>query len=281
MRHSSRQTVRERGPGGEGQPRLKRHRKNLPPKATSLARLQANPHLALRPDTTVQTAYDEHAWWETDTSGYKLYPAAAVNVHYLHEYSKAWSPNIECNDGRITFENHWRNWSLKPHRGAGVTVAVIDSGLMPMASSSDWTPDNDGTLYAENSGRCLIYRDFIDSAGPTNSVDSNGHGTHIAATIADNREDTLQLMTGAILLYLLLGHHRRQSRRYIATLAERHPGRRGSRRQPARCPCPRCRRFRQLCRRIATATPFIIIRHAPPHPGVYYCRLVFARDGRH
>jgi serine protease AprX len=161
----------------------------LPP--AGRAHLQANPRLTLHPDTTVQTAYDDQAWWETDTAGYQLYPSTAINVHYLHEHAEVWSPNSKCQNGSITVADDWSNWSIKPHRGAGVTVAVVDSGLLPMASNSDWTTTGDGTLYAENSGRCIIYRDFVDPTSPTNSIDGNGHGTHIAATIADNREDQL------------------------------------------------------------------------------------------
>jgi serine protease AprX len=76
---------------------------------------------------------------------------------------------------------------------------VIDSGLLAMSSTHKWSldPKEAKTLVAQDSGRCLIYRDFLprttengNSAG-TNSIDQYGHGTHVTATIADNRTDVL------------------------------------------------------------------------------------------
>jgi serine protease AprX len=137
---------------------------------------------------------------ETQTGGYTLYPAAATGVHTLHE-RKVRGPKTECKPqkdkawgvmvGRDTEERELQGW--------GVTVAVIDSGFMQMASPSDWThKSSDGTLTAANSGRCIVYRDFLPRARSNdnlvrslkaaNSTDQHGHGTHVVSTIADNRE---------------------------------------------------------------------------------------------
>lgn len=153
---------------------------------TALARLQANPQLTLHPDTTLRNAsFYNSTWWETDTRGFDLYPTAAVNVQALHE-QRVSTPDFECDDQRVTFDDDWNSERLN---GSGVTVAVVDSGVLPMASHSDWRYRDSatGTLIAESEDRCLIYRDFVDPANVNNSIDDNGHGTHIVTTIADNR----------------------------------------------------------------------------------------------
>jgi serine protease AprX len=133
---------------------------------------------------------------ETGTAGYTLYPAAATGAHQLHDL-KVDGPKAECKNGQVQVRSGQERNDL---RGRGVTVAVIDSGLMPFSKSSDWKQRlSDGTLIAENSGRCLIYRDFLprnaqngnSGSAANNSVDQHGHGTHVAATIADQREVVL------------------------------------------------------------------------------------------
>lgn len=72
--------------------------------------------------------------------------------------------------------------------GAGVTVAVVDSGLAPLEGG--WTRQPDGSLLRarQNGGRAgfVVFRDFVDPTG-ADSVDSNGHGTHVVGTIANRR----------------------------------------------------------------------------------------------
>ncbi len=90
----------------------------------------------------------------------------------------------------------------RPLQGSGVTIAIVDSGLMSLAKSSDWDSYDaaTGTLIAEGLGRCMIYRDFLtrstangnSGADARNSTDQHGHGTHVASTIADNRAVQLQ-----------------------------------------------------------------------------------------
>jgi hypothetical protein len=82
-------------------------------------------------------------------------------------------------------------------QGWGVTVAVVDSGLINMQHAGDWMYQDaeTGTLIAEYAGRGIVYRDFVPRSGQNgniggqarNSVDQNGHGTHVISTIIDNR----------------------------------------------------------------------------------------------
>ena len=81
---------------------------------------------------------------------------------------------------------------------------MIDSGFMEMKDKKSWQAAADGTLFAKNAeGRCLVYRDFLprtpangnvaNSIKDYNSVDQNGHGTHVTSTIADNRAALLKM----------------------------------------------------------------------------------------
>jgi hypothetical protein len=140
---------------------------------------------------------------ETDTAGYYLYPAAATGVHPLHRQTVL-TPRTECKDQKLTRYDQQEQRSLQ---GWGVTVAVIDSGLLPMESAGDWKYHDNvtGALFAENSGRCIIYRDFLprsadnnnNGTAALNSADQHGHGTHIISTIADNRTAVLKPDTEA------------------------------------------------------------------------------------
>jgi subtilisin family serine protease len=162
-------------------------------------RLQRDPRIALHLDTPLQAA----GGGETDTTGYLLYPSAATGVLPLHT-QQVWAPKTECKE---VLENGVKTWRVvvsnqqeqKDLQGWGVTVAVIDSGFMQLKSTGDWkNPKTNGTLIAINSGRCIIYRDFLernsangnlpDEHGYYNSTDQNGHGTHVESTIADNRK---------------------------------------------------------------------------------------------
>lgn len=71
--------------------------------------------------------------------------------------------------------------------GAGVTVAVIDTGLAPLGPR--WKIQPDGSLLLQSPAgkrNFIVYRDFVAPTG-TNSSDPNGHGTHVVGTIANNR----------------------------------------------------------------------------------------------
>src|SRR3954454_17950217 len=66
-----------------------------------------------------------------------------------------------------------------------------------MRSPSSWSIRDaaTGTLSIEHGDRCIVYRDFLPrtpengNAGTdaNNSIDQNGHGTHVIASVADYR----------------------------------------------------------------------------------------------
>ena len=79
------------------------------------------------------------------------------------------------------------------YRGAGVGVAVIDSGV------SGWTNDLGYTGYSSlvrtrNGQRVVGFVDFVN--GRTSPYDDNGHGTHVAGIIAGNGANSLGVRAG-------------------------------------------------------------------------------------
>jgi serine protease AprX len=170
----------------------------------AVARLSADPGVTLYADQPVWRSggpkepnpkYTDTK--ETDTKGYALHPAAATQANLLHEKNvstlKQECKEVSANDWKVVPSSERVQHELQ---GWGVTVAVVDSGFAQLAKASDWKRNPaTGELFASNSGRCLLYRDFLprDQANANsgiqanNSVDQNGHGTHVAATIADNR----------------------------------------------------------------------------------------------
>jgi hypothetical protein len=156
------------------------------------ALLAASPGLTLHADTPVRAADDDSH--ETDTRGTYLYPAAATDVQQLHT-QEIWSPRSDFDDGTMRVSaTEQEEYDLQ---GWGVTVAVVDSGLINMQHAGDWMYQDaeTGTLIAEYAGRGIVYRDFVPRSGQNgntggqarNSVDQNGHGTHVISTIIDNR----------------------------------------------------------------------------------------------
>lgn len=134
---------------------------------------------------------------ETDTEGLRLYPAAATGAYKLHD-QQVTGPHATCKDLNKT--KGALNIRVSPDGGAsgralegwGVTVAVIDSGMSELNHNKNKTAWDDGdnqTLFAVEKDRCVIYRDFLSTAKPNNSVDQHGHGTHVITTIADNFTD--------------------------------------------------------------------------------------------
>jgi serine protease AprX len=178
--------------------------------AAALARLRTYPQIVLHADAYVGAAGDLTATTvpgsdasekksskETVTEGYLLYPAAATGANLLHGQLVSTRKTI-CQNQQVMVSNQLEQ---RPLQGWGVTVAVVDSGFMQMRSPVDWTSWDSatGTLVAEAAGRCIVYRDFLpqttqnSNAGTNghNSVDQNGHATHVISTIADNRATPL------------------------------------------------------------------------------------------
>jgi serine protease AprX len=71
--------------------------------------------------------------------------------------------------------------------GAGVTVAIVDTGLAPLGEKS-WQRQADGSLLlpAKAKRGFVVYRDFVAPTGD-DSGDPNGHGTHVVGSISNGR----------------------------------------------------------------------------------------------
>jgi hypothetical protein len=160
--------------------------------AVAVARLRATAGIRVLADGPVLKAdADSH---EADTRGLLLFPAAATHVNPLQSIPVR-GPQTACANGQMSVSPTQQE--TRPLQGWGVTVAVIDSGLLPMRTPPGWTSADSatGTLSLEYAGRCLVYRDFLPRTAANgnsgtaagNSIDQNGHGTHVISTIADNR----------------------------------------------------------------------------------------------
>ena len=75
--------------------------------------------------------------------------------------------------------------------GAGIGVAVIDSGI---TSWHDDLTNNSSKLYPYGNQRVAKFVDFVN--GRTLPYDDNGHGSHVAGTIAGNGYDSLGQKAG-------------------------------------------------------------------------------------
>lgn len=163
--------------------------------AATLATLQHNASLIIHPNRSVMKADDNDGdddddsdAQETDTNGLPLYPAAATGAHLLHRLIV---PTVRstCTETGVTITNETQGQWL---RGKGVTVAIVDTGLMEMFNKQAWKQSATltNTLIAASNGRCIVYHDVLAGTNPItpvlNSSDPNGHGTHVASTIADN-----------------------------------------------------------------------------------------------
>src|SRR5690554_5912904 len=72
-------------------------------------------------------------------------------------------------------------WQLAPDGGAGVSVAVLDSGLFSPNGTTAWHPDLDANV---DGGRDFVDNDFYPE-DPGSSVGASVfHGTHVAGTVA-------------------------------------------------------------------------------------------------
>ena len=79
------------------------------------------------------------------------------------------------------------------YRGAGIGVAVIDSGV------TSWHTDltylgSSSLVRTKNSQRVAAFVDFVN--GRSSAYDDNGHGTHVAGIIAGNGFDSIGARAG-------------------------------------------------------------------------------------
>jgi len=76
-------------------------------------------------------------------------------------------------------------WALPGHRGTGVRVAVIDSGVN--VATSEWSN-------ASGSSRVVAFKDFVN--GRSQAYDDNGHGTHVSGIVLGGGSQSAGEVTG-------------------------------------------------------------------------------------
>ncbi|MBM3456923.1 MAG: hypothetical protein FJX77_00090 [Armatimonadetes bacterium] len=87
------------------------------------------------------------------------------------QMAAAWDQDVEA----VGADQVWAQTNFK---GAGVTVAVLDSGINPALND----------LKTGSTSRVLYFKDFVGNS--TTAYDDNGHGTHVAGIIAGNGIDS-------------------------------------------------------------------------------------------
>jgi serine protease AprX len=79
------------------------------------------------------------------------------------------------------------------YTGAGVGVAIIDSGITSW--HDDLTQTGSSSLIRTNAGQRVVgFVDFVN--GRSTTYDDNGHGTHVAGTVAGNGYDSYGARAG-------------------------------------------------------------------------------------
>jgi serine protease len=97
------------------------------------------------------------------------------------------TPLLPVSAGGIDAVGAWQNLEAAGHPGAeGATVAVLDTGIAYRAQGTRFRRSPDFT-----SGQFVKGRDFVD--GDRLPLDENGHGTHVAGTIAEKTNNGIGL----------------------------------------------------------------------------------------
>jgi serine protease len=97
------------------------------------------------------------------------------------------TPLVPVSAGGIDAVGAWEHLEAAGHPGAeGVTVAVLDTGIAYRAQGKRFRRSPDFT-----SGQFVKGHDFVD--GDRLPLDENGHGTHVAGTIAEKTNNGIGL----------------------------------------------------------------------------------------
>jgi serine protease len=96
-------------------------------------------------------------------------------------------PGLPASPGGIDATGAWKNLAAVGRPGAkGVTIAVLDTGIAYRAKGSRFRRSPDFTA-----GQFVKGYDFV--AGNAVPLDENGHGTHVAGTIAEKTNNGIGL----------------------------------------------------------------------------------------
>jgi serine protease len=100
------------------------------------------------------------------------------------------------NDTNYSYQWHMHNtdggmwadiaWNLAPNRGANVTVAVIDSGVAFEDFNTSLNGDSQSFKIAPDLASMTFVAPWDFNQNDAHPNDDNGHGTHVAGTIAQN-----------------------------------------------------------------------------------------------
>jgi serine protease len=94
---------------------------------------------------------------------------------------------VPTSPGGIDAPGAWKNLEEAGHPGAvGVTVAVLDTGIAYRALGSEFRRSPDFTAKQFVPGHDFVERDRLP-------LDKNGHGTHVAGTIAEKTNNGIAL----------------------------------------------------------------------------------------
>jgi serine protease len=97
------------------------------------------------------------------------------------------TPVLPTSPGGINAIGAWENLEAARRAGGrGITVAVLDTGIAYRALGSRFRRSPDFTA-----GQFVKGQDFVDDSSPP--LDRNGHGTHIAGTIAEKTNNGVGL----------------------------------------------------------------------------------------
>src|SRR5262249_8164687 len=77
--------------------------------------------------------------------------------------------------------------------GAGIGVAIIDSGITPWHDDLGYSGNNPN-VQVVNGQRVVKFVDFVN--GQAGAYDDNGHGSHVAGIIAGNGHDSFGVRAG-------------------------------------------------------------------------------------